>query len=300
MVISIDLGSNTIRALKIDCDSGEVTGEFERVVRTAEGLAQSGMIGRAAIDRVIAAIKKMQTQLGFDGCKIRAVTTEAMRRASNSAEVIEQINKSTGIKLEIITGKEEARLSLKAATYALKRANLSSDSYVLIDIGGGSTEISFYDNSNLVSRSFPIGIVTASEKLGKGDDIDKFMDDLMADAQKFVKEVYIKIDKPELFLATAGTPTTIAALEHGLDYKSYDSEIVNGTRLKQSQLRFWLNKLLQMNTKQREVKVGVGRADLIVMGVYIYDRLYQILGFDESIVIDDGLREGVAMELCGA
>ena len=300
MVLSVDLGSNTIRAIKLDCGSGEVVGEFERIVRTAEGLAQSGVIAQKAIDRVIEAIKQMESELGFDGCKIRAVTTEAMRRASNSAEVIEQIYKSTGIKFEIITGEEEASLSLKAAAYGLNRAGVSSDSYVLIDIGGGSTEISFYDRGEVISKSFPIGIVTASEKLRENEDIDLFMDDLMSDAKSFVQMSYSKIDKPKLFLATAGTPTTIAALEHDLDYQSYDSNIVNGTKLKRDRLRLWLDRLLEMSKEQREAKVGVGRADLIITGVYIYDRLYQILGFDESIVIDDGLREGVAMELCGS
>ncbi|NOZ90276.1 MAG: phosphatase, partial [Epsilonproteobacteria bacterium] len=96
----------------------------------------------------------------------------------------------------------------------------------------------------------------------------------------------------------AGTPTTIASMKKGMTYSTYDASKIHGTILTRADLVEQLKILLSMDRANREEIVGVGREDLIASGVLIYEELYNIGGFDESIVIDDGIREGVAFEVC--
>jgi exopolyphosphatase/guanosine-5'-triphosphate,3'-diphosphate pyrophosphatase len=114
----------------------------------------------------------------------------------------------------------------------------------------------------------------------------------------YFDEVVQEHGEVELFVATAGTPTTIAAMKKGMDYATYDAEKVHGTMLSKKDLGEQLKKLLAMTKEEKVHAVGVGRDDLIASGVLIYDELYNISGFRESMVIDDGIREGVAFDEC--
>jgi exopolyphosphatase/guanosine-5'-triphosphate,3'-diphosphate pyrophosphatase len=303
--IGIDLGSNTLRAVEYDCGSGEFGDSFGAIVKTADGLANSGMISEAAAERVIAGLGQMREAIAFDGAQMRAVTTEAMRRAANADEILAQIFDKTGVRFEIIDGDEEARLTLSAVKHRLQ--NLPATRYplpvgeanlVLIDIGGGSTELIFAYGDEVISQSFPVGIVTLSQSYGTLDEIAKALPEVMLDIEKFAAEVYVGRGRPEVFAATAGTPTSVAAIELGMEYDTYDPERINGTVLGRHMPMEALDTLLALPFDERERKVGVGRADLVTAGILIFERLYNILGFDECVVIDDGLREGVALELC--
>jgi exopolyphosphatase/guanosine-5'-triphosphate,3'-diphosphate pyrophosphatase len=90
----------------------------------------------------------------------------------------------------------------------------------------------------------------------------------------------------------------VAAMKLGFNYETYDANKINGTSLEKFELDFYLKKLLAMPFDMREVAVGTGRSDLISAGIFIYKHLYTLLEFDSCVVIDDGLREGVALELC--
>jgi exopolyphosphatase/guanosine-5'-triphosphate,3'-diphosphate pyrophosphatase len=296
--IGIDLGSNTLRAIECDCESGEFGGRFGAIVKTADGLTNSSMISEAAMERVIVGLGQMRKAISFNGAQVRAVTTEAMRQASNADEVLGQIFDKTGVRFEIIDGDEEAKLTLLAVRHRLEKLDKQSDSLVLVDIGGGSTELIFAFGDEVVSQSFPLGIVTLSQSHETLDDIAKALPEVMRDMERFTAEVYVGQGRPDVFVATAGTPTSIAAIELGMEYDTYDSGRINGTFLSRNMPMEALDLLLSLPFEQRECTVGVGRADLVTAGILIFDRLYSILGFDECTVIDDGLREGVALELC--
>jgi len=303
--VGIDLGSNTLRAVEYHCDSGEFGASFGAIVKTADGLADSGMISEAATERVIAGLGQMQEMIDFEGAQVRAVTTEAMRRAANADEILTQIFDRTGVRFEIIDGDEEARLTLLAVKHRLQNLPTThyplpagDESLVLIDIGGGSTELIFTYGDEVISESFPVGIVTLSQSYDTLDDISNVLPEVMRDIERFAAEVYIGRGRPEIFVATAGTPTSVAAIELGMEYDTYDPARINGTVLGRHMPMEALDMLLSLPFDQRERKVGVGRADLVTAGILIFDRLYSILGFDECVVIDDGLREGVALEGC--
>ena len=297
-MIAIDLGSNTLRVLQLDCKSGRHIAEYEKIVKTADGLVKYGCINDDAIVRIISAIKEAREQIDFTSDRIKAVTTEAIRRAKNSDDVLLQIKKETGIAFKIISGKEEARLTLLAVKHRLSKLQYASDSFVLVDIGGGSTEVIFHYRNETISKSFPVGIVTIAQSYATLDTIQKVLPKEMLEIQMFCAEVYDSKGKVNSFVATAGTPTTVAAMKLGQTYTTYDAKKINGTSLKKNELGFYLKKLLSLPFEEREIAVGTGRSDLIAAGILIFKQLYSILEFDTCVVIDDGLREGVALEEC--
>jgi exopolyphosphatase/guanosine-5'-triphosphate,3'-diphosphate pyrophosphatase len=297
-MIAIDLGSNTLRVLEYDCISKKQTFAYEKVVKTADGLATYGRVSEATINRVISALNNAQIQLDFAGQTIKAVTTETLRRATNAKEVLLKIKKETGVEFEIISGEEEARLTLLAVKNRLSKLCYASDSFVLVDIGGGSTEITFHYEKETISRSFPVGIVTISQSYQTLEEIEEALPKEMLGIQMFCTEIMATKGSLDSFVATAGTPTTIASLKLGFDYKSYDAQKVNGTTLKRDELEIYLARLLYMPFKEREKAVGTGRSELILAGILIYKQLYMLLKFDSCVIIDDGLREGLALEEC--
>jgi exopolyphosphatase/guanosine-5'-triphosphate,3'-diphosphate pyrophosphatase len=121
----------------------------------------------------------------------------------------------------------------------------------------------------------------------------------MRGMREFVDEVYAQYGMVERFVAIAGTPTTIASMKLGLTYRTYDAKKINGTVLTKKDLVQQLERLLTMSKQERVECVGVGREDLIASGVLIYEEIFNMTHFHESIVIDDGIREGLAFQGCG-
>ena len=297
-MIAIDLGSNTLRVIEYDCETKKSTYSFEKIVKTADGLAEFGFINSNAVCRVINAIQQVQMKIDFEGKELRAVTTESLRRASNAAEVLIEIEEVTGVKFEIISGEVEAALTLKAVEHRLMKLQHASESFVLVDIGGGSTELIFQYKNEVISKSFPIGIVTMAQKYKSLENIEKALPKEMFALQMFCAEMYVTKKQPKAFVATAGTPTTIAAMKLGFNYETYDATKINGTLLQKEELDFYLKKLLSLSFNEREIAVGTGRSDLIAAGILIYKQIFMLLEFNQCIIIDDGLREGVALEMC--
>jgi len=292
-VIAIDLGSNTLRLIQYDGVSWGKS--FEKIVRTAEGLNQTDEIGLFALERIVNALNDAKKCIDFTGDEVVAITTAAMRMARNSEEILQQINLKTGINFRIIDGDEEAMLTLLAVQNRLHRLNISADDYVLVDMGGGSTEVVVVSGNQMVSKSFPLGIVTLSEKSQTADryryELDLFREKIVL----YIESLALP-SSPKTLVLTAGTPTTIAAYLRGMDYQSYNPERINGTLLKRTECERVLNELLEMDEITRSRYVGVGREQLIIVGIYIVEMIFDAFNVKSAIVIDDGLREGVALD----
>ena len=297
-MIAIDLGSNTLRVIAYECVTKKKIFEYEKIVKTAEGLAQYGMINQQALNRIVEAIIACQSQIDFASHDVKAVTTQAMRKAMNSDEALLYIKQKTGILFEIISGEEEAIFTLIGVKHRIASLGKMVDNFVLIDIGGGSTELVFVYHDEVITRSFPIGIVTMAERHPSLWDMKEVLSQEMEAITYFCAQVYLKKGKVSLFVATAGTPTTVAAMKLGQNYQTYDAEKINGTFLAVDELDIYLEKLLQMPFDEREKCVGTGRSDLIAAGILIYQQLFFILEHQECMVLDDGLREGVAIDFC--
>lgn len=298
-MIAIDLGSNTLRVVQFDCESKKSVAAYEKIVKTADGLAQSGAISPEATGRVIDAINEAKTKIDFSKDTIRAVATEALRSASNKEEVIAKIKEKAGIAFEVISGDEEAALTLLAVKKRFESLKRTSERFVVADIGGGSTELIFNYSNQVFAKSFPLGIVTVAQSYDTLEEIGSVLPGLMLQMKLFCDEIFAAYGKTEMFAATAGTPTTVAAMKHNQSYATYDSQKINGTMLQKKELDFFLHQLLAMPFEQREYIAGTGRSDLIAAGILIFKQLYTLLEFEECVVIDDGLREGVALQMCG-
>ncbi|MFY9074196.1 exopolyphosphatase [Malaciobacter mytili] len=296
-VTSIDLGSNSFRVLVYDCLNNKILSEYNEVVGMADNLVQTGVISFEAQERVIKAIEKSSSELNYDPSQAICVTTAAMRMAKNSQEVLDYLKKQTGATFKIIDANEEARLTLLAVKYALKREKINSEKFILLDIGGGSTEIIVKNQDSYKAHSFNFGIVTLTQKHTDYKDLEKDLESKKIEIKNFLFSLNLNLDE-FTFVATAGTPTTIAAIKLGQDFFHYDKDLVNGTIVKLEDL-FECLELFRNSSKEIITKlVGRGRVEFIEVGVYIYKAIYEVLNKKESIVLDDGLREGVAINHC--
>ncbi len=292
-MIAIDLGSNTLRVIEYD---GVCWGKsFEKIVRTAEGLNQTNKIGIFALERILNGLNEAKKTIDFTDQEVIAVTTAAMRMADNSSEVLEKIRQKAGINFHIINGDEEARLTLIAVQNRLNSLKISGDELVLVDIGGGSTEVVIVSNNKSVSKSFSLGIVTLSEKSQTSEIMDYELALFRKNIAFYIQSLALD-STPKTLVLTAGTPTTIAAYLLGMDYQTYDANRINGTFLKRTDCIRVLEELLEMDEEMRSRYVGVGREQLIVVGIHIVMMMFDALEAKNAIVIDDGLREGVALE----
>lgn len=296
-IVSIDLGSNSFRVLKYNCKDEKIIAEYNEVVGMADGLVDTGLISNEAMKRVIDAINKSIEIVEYDTKKAVAVTTAAMRKASNNQEVLKYLKEKTGVAFTIIDGEEEARLTLLAVKYALKREKINSSKFILLDIGGGSTEIIVNTNDTYQAHSFDFGIVTMTQEYLHYHDLNSDLEKRKKEIKKYLDSLEINLDE-YTFVATAGTPTTVAAVKLGQDFFSYDKDIVNGTIVNLDDLQTCLT-LLSNSSKEEITKlVGRGRVEFIEVGIFIYQAIYEVLEKTESIVLDDGLREGVAINAC--
>lgn len=297
-MIAIDLGSNTIRVVVLDCESGVFGKSFEKIVKTADGLHQTNRVNDATLRRVIAAICEAKESIDFDADRVRAVTTEAIRRADNSEEILRAIEAETRVVFEIISGDDEAKYTLLAVEHRLNTLAMNPNAFVLVDIGGASTELIFSYRGDTITKSFPIGIVTIAQSYDGLAEMKQALPQVMSMMLDFTTEVYDKHGSVDHFIATAGTPTTVAAMKLGQTYATYDAEQINGTQLSIEDLDRELAHLLGLDFAQRELMVGVGRSDLISAGILIFRYIFQVVNMKSCIVIDDGLREGVALQAC--
>lgn len=293
IVTSIDLGSNSFRVLKFDCKLKKSLAEFDITVGTADGLSKTGNISNEALLRIINAINQSIDAVDYNPEEAVAVTTQALRIANNSKDILSEIKSQTGIDFKIIDGKTEGKLSLLSIQNALQREKLDDNDFVLIDIGGGSTELIIYQNGKSHIKSFSFGIVTLSQSLNQEKDLKIFEEEI----SDFIDSSQYDISK-SIFISTAGTPTIIAALKHGLDNVDYDKHIVNGTTLTVTDVSTIQNTLQTISKEELIKKVGTGRESFINTGMNIYKLFFKTLKKESSIVFDDGLREGVALHYC--
>lgn len=295
-IICIDLGSNSFRVLKFDCNKLKPIGTYHKITGLANNLITTKEIGLEAANKVIVAILESKEKIDYhNNDKIIAYTTAAMRQAKNSETILNYIYQKTGIKFKIIDGNFEAKLTLNAVKFALKRHLYENDNFLALDIGGGSTEIVINQKQNYFSKSFDFGIITLGQKFTNNlIGLDSFLNDKKKDIANSIYNNSVNLDKC-LFIGTAGTPTTVAAIKHNCDYYSYNKNIINGTVITKSDLSKCLKILDNSTNKELEKIIGKGRAHFVRVGIMIYKMIFEVINKEESLVFDDGLREGMAI-----
>jgi exopolyphosphatase/guanosine-5'-triphosphate,3'-diphosphate pyrophosphatase len=308
---ALDLGTNNCRLLiaRAQGDGFVVIDAFSRIVRLGEGLAASGRLSDAAMDRAVAALAICADKLRRRNVTlVRSVATEACRRATNGRDFVARVQAETGIRLEIITAEQEARLAVSGCQ-ALLEPGIGPA--LVFDIGGGSTELVLLDEQKGAAPSIddwfsaPWGVVSLSESephIGSNEDELRVaygrMRQRVADAfAPFAETLRRRGARPGRLLGTSGTVTTLASLH--LDLPNYDRRAVDGLIVPSTAMRDLSQRLAGMPVTARAelACIGTERADLVVAGCAILEVILDLWPAERLSVADRGIREGILRTL---
>mgnify|MGYP001124974045 CR=1 FL=1 len=295
----IDIGSNTVRMLIAGCPDGspEIY-RYERcITRLAGGFDPVTGLSAAARQRTFEALCRFAGRLRQEEIPcLRAVGTAALRRAPNRQQFIDEVRQGCGLQIEVIDGDEEARLMTAGILSVVRPAPPRA---VLLDIGGGSTEIVASERGRVVfQQSFPIGVVRLVEDCPTPEQRQKPIDAMVT---AFVRACpwCNQLPAGDLgLIATAGTVTTLAAMH--LELSRYDAAAINNHRLPADWIQQLYTRLLPLSPGERETLPGMepGRGDLLPAGMEIILALVARLGVDQVTVADAGLLEGLFLAAC--
>jgi exopolyphosphatase/guanosine-5'-triphosphate,3'-diphosphate pyrophosphatase len=303
---TIDLGSNTVRLLVADLEAGtrgwRVIDADQRVTRLGEGLTASGRIAEAAAARTAAAVGEYVTRARRAGAeRVAIVATSAVREAANGRAFAAALERATGERVTVVSGSEEAALTLAGVLAGLD-ARDGAAPVLVFDIGGGSTEyILARDGTPLEAISLRLGVVDLAERYPFRGPVDwpRYAAMQAEIAGRLVAELpeRIRAARTARLIGTAGTATTLAALDLGL--AAYDPGRVQGHVVTRAGVEALLARLGALTVEERATLpcLEPGRADLIVAGTAIVSATMDLTGATQMTVSDWGLREGILLQL---
>jgi exopolyphosphatase/guanosine-5'-triphosphate,3'-diphosphate pyrophosphatase len=302
---AIDVGSNSVRLLVAEYDpvAGiSVIDEVKDQPRLAKGLAETGRLDDAAVERAMVAIARMKTVCERRGVRrVAAVATSATREAENGGEFVRRVREELGIPLEIIDAHTEATLSWRSVAHHFQ---LDGARAVVADIGGGSLElIGAVDGLVEATASLPLGAVRTTETHIAGHrDVPKAIDSLRRHARRQLRKAlpWREWTAPVL-IGSGGTFTNLgrmAVARRGLPVP----DSIHGTRVTTAEVEQLLEWLATRTPEQRRHVLGlnVERADIIVAGLAVTAELLDLADARELTVSAFGLREGLLLEMAGA
>lgn len=293
----LDIGSNTVRMLLGEHQDGAIYPfrYLRRITRLGGGYDPKSGIASDAAERTMRSLHEFVAVLDeYRPEKVRAVATEAVRRACNSEDFITSVHNQTGLRVEIIDGNEEAVLSSSGVLVALDPRPASA---LIFDIGGGSTEfIIMQKGAILWTKSYPLGVVALAESVSPLQFIAERLAELQDDLARDGMLELVRAADCEL-VGTAGTVTTLAAVHLGM--VEYDWKRINNTILSGEDLRKLQDCLLPISAAEREAIPGMepGRGDLICHGLEVVLRLLSLFNKQHLKVSDFGLLEGLLLSV---
>jgi exopolyphosphatase/guanosine-5'-triphosphate,3'-diphosphate pyrophosphatase len=298
----IDAGTNSIKfhvAERAADGKWRTVADRAEITRLGEGLDDTRRISDAALDRAATAIAGMVAEARKLGAlAVVAVGTAGLRIAENGAHIVDEIEARTGIRIEVISGDEEARLAFVAAKSGLGLAN---GSLVIFDTGGGSSQFTFGRDSEVLERfSVDVGAVRYTERFRLDQAVSA---DVLKDALAAISRDLARLDDrpaPDALAAMGGATTNIAAVRHGL--ARYDPDVVQGTVLDRAEIDRQIELYRSMDADARRGIVGLQpkRAEVILAGACIIRTVMEKLGKTTLTVSDRGLRHGVMAERFGS
>ena len=301
-VAAIDCGTNSIRLLIADLEGKnlrEVIRTME-IVRLGQGVDETGAFHPDAITRTLAALDGFAREIAKRGVeKIRFCATSATRDATNRHLFIDGVRERLGIEPEVISGDEEARLSFIGAIQDL---NPSDGPFLVVDIGGGSTEFVFGTTAVESAKSVNIGCVRMSERHFKNDPVTHEQIELArrdTQAAITVAGAVVPITHAKTLVAVAGTATTVAAA--ALELAEYDRYAIHLARISAAQVHDVSSMLAGMNREQRS-SLGYmhpGRVDVIAAGALVLSEIMKATGASHFVASETDILDGVARSLAG-
>ena len=324
---ALDLGTNSCRMLIAQPKGNQfhVVDSFSKSVQLGQGLEASGLLSRGSMNRTVQALRICRAKLEkHEVAQMRLVATEACRRAKNGAQFLARVTRETGLSLEIIKPEEEARLAVVSCAPLV---STKTEQLLVVDIGGGSTELVWIDLSRVprverpraimrlrtgfkpdAGSPFPAAQVVdwISVPLGVATLRDQF-DDVDDDAARFALMSWFFEENLSEFspyeaeqtrdgfqiIGTSGTVTTVAASHLGL--RRYDRSKVDGLRMTSDQIDQVIRSYLKLGPEGRRAdpRIGRDRHALIMSGAAILQALLRVWPTDRLSVADRGLREGL-------
>jgi exopolyphosphatase/guanosine-5'-triphosphate,3'-diphosphate pyrophosphatase len=301
-VAAIDCGTNSIRLLIADITDGkfrEIIREME-IVRLGQGVDKTNSFHPDAISRTLAATEKFASLIKSKGVeKIRFCATSATRDASNRNLFIDGVRDILGIEVEVIPGEEEATLSFLGAT---KELDQQQAPFLVVDIGGGSTEFVIGSDQVSAAKSVNIGCVRMSERhLNQQPPTSAQIQSAIIDIDKAIAEAaaVVPITTAQTLVAVAGTATTVAAA--ALDLAEYDRYAIHLSRISAEKVHK-VAAMFQRITRDEIAKLGYmhsGRVDVITAGALVLSRVMAATGATEFVASESDILDGIAWKLAG-
>ena len=299
-VAAIDCGTNSIRLLIADIDGNnfrEVVRDME-IVRLGQGVDETGQFHPDAIARTLAAVDKFAAKIAKRGVeKIRFCATSATRDATNRHLFVDGVRDRLGIELEVISGDEEAALSFAGA---IKDLDPSNGPFLVVDIGGGSTEFVFGTSTVEAARSVNIGCVRMTERHFASDPATAEQIELArTDIQAAIAQAaaVVPITKAKTLVAVAGTATTVAAA--ALDLPEYDRYAIHLSRISAQQTHDAAT-MFATSTREQRLALGYmhpGRVDVIAAGSLVLSEIMKATGASEFVASESDILDGMAFSL---
>lgn len=309
-VAAIDCGTNSLRLLIADIDPGsgaltDVVRQME-IVRLGQGVDATGQLAPEALARTMGVLAQYGTQISDLGATVvRMVATSATRDARNAAQFTAGVHAILGIQPEVITGDEEARLSFAGATADLAATTEAPPPYLVVDIGGGSTEFVVGGNgpsgaAHLDAISVDIGCVRLTERYlhadpPSADQVAAAVADISAALDKVAASVPVAAART--LVGLAGSVTTITAIALGLPH--YDPGRTHHARISADAVQAVTEKLLSQ-TRQQRAAIGSlhpGRVDVIGAGALVLNQLMRRFGFTEMLTSEHDILDGIAWSI---
>ena len=299
-IAAIDIGSNSIRQIVADVSpsgSIRIIDEMKAAPRLGAGLSRSGKLSAGSMRHAIEAVQRMATlarQLG--AVRIHAVATSAVREAENRRDFIDLVREETGLKVRLLTGEDEARLSFRSA---LAHFDLAVRRAVVMDIGGGSLELAM-SADGVVERleSFPFGALRLTEEFLGDRPKPKQLKKLRTRVRDGIRRALPVRDwRGALLIGSGGTFTNLGAIHLATRGLPFDGR-VHGTQVPREEIEHLIDMLLASTRQERASIPGLspGRADIILAGLAVAAEVMTRIEVRELTVSGYGIREGLLLE----
>lgn len=301
VLAALDCGTNSTRVL-IETASGDTLAREMRITRLGQGVDATGSLAPAAIDRVLDALREFRGLMDTYGVtRGRLAATSAARDASNGAAFLAAASEVTGVEAEILSGAEEGALSFAGAMAGLTPA---AGDDVVLDIGGGSTEIVLERRGTLVAHSMQVGCVRVAERTLASDPpkpaelaAARDMAEAALDGACAVIPDLAALRPGSRLVGLAGTVATLAMLDQGLT--DYDRNLVHHYWLSTAAVRHWIEVLRAEDSAARSARPGMvpGREDVILGGLVVLVATLDRLHLDGLLTSESDILDGMVASL---
>jgi exopolyphosphatase / guanosine-5'-triphosphate,3'-diphosphate pyrophosphatase len=298
---AIDVGTNTIRLTVAEVqedDTYRILDEEREMVRLGEKLDRTGRLSDTAIERALSALGKMKAIAdGFKITQLRAIATSAVREAANGRSFIREVSRQHKVRIDVISGEEEAQLAFRSAS---RHFDLQGRSTAVVDIGGGSVEV-ILSAGNAVDHvySLPLGAVRVTERLVRSDPLKpKHWKQMKEEIDRSMREVIRQpAHRAEIMIGSGGTFTALAHMSKFQREGRHGS--VQGYVLSPAEVIHLAARLRETPLEARRQIPGLSpdRADIIVAGASVIARLVRGLDTQQIMVNERGIRDGLLLQM---